>query len=221
MNVYFISGLGADRFIFNKIQLPHGFTKLHLDWIRPQPDEKLEQYAERLSSSIEKDHPFALVGLSFGGMLAMEIARILPAALVVLISSIPSSRCLPPYYKFAGKFDLQRWVPISLLKSASLLKRLFTVETSEEKKYLRKAIRETDPGFIRWSLGAIVHWRYMPPDANYISIHGTADRLLPIRYTAATHVIRGGGHLMILTRSNDINHILNAELKKLQTVAAS
>ncbi len=216
MNVYFISGIGADGRIFRNIRLPDGFTAIYLDWIPPAGDEEpLEDYAHRLSASMDPSKPFILVGLSLGGMLATEIAKRYTPAGLILISSIPSARHLPGYYKMAGNLKLHRLVPISLLKSASMLKRLFTAETAEEKKYLRLAIRGTDARFIRWSLNAIINWKSEHSPENYIHIHGSRDALLPVKYTQPTDVIRGGGHLMVLPKAREINAILDKYLVQL------
>jgi len=103
---------------------------------------------------------------------------------------------------------MHKLIPISLMKSASLMKRLFTAETAEQKAYLRMAIREVDTSFIRWALDAIVKWKGKVTDTEYVHIHGTKDAILPMRYTRPTHIIKGGGHLMILTRNEEINEII-------------
>lgn len=215
MNVYFISGVGADRRIFRNIRLPDTCSEQHLDWIPPEPGESLESYAKRLATAIDTSKPFILVGLSFGGMLANEIAKVMRPELIVLISSVPSSTKLPPYYKAAGKLGMQKWIPVSLLKSMSLLKRLFTAETKEEKQFLRQAIRSADPSFIRWSLDAIVNWECTSPPERYIHIHGTGDLVLPLRYSGSTHSIRRAGHLMVLTEARKINEILAKEIGRI------
>lgn len=208
MNFYFITGIGADKKIFNNICLPEGCKAIHLDWIKPLSNETLESYAVRLAERIDINNPYILVGLSLGGMLATEIAKRYPPQELILISSIPSAKCLPRYFKVAGKLKLQHFVPISLLKYASYFKRFFTSETPEEKIYLRKVIRDTDSSFIRWALNAIINWKSAEAPASYVHIHGTRDIVLPIRYSTPTHVIKGGGHLMVLTRANEINNIL-------------
>jgi len=62
MNVYFISGLGADKRIFSKIRLNDKFKIIHLDWISFEKKETLKSYAERLCKSIDKSEPFSIVG---------------------------------------------------------------------------------------------------------------------------------------------------------------
>jgi len=208
MKVYFIAGLAADARVFKHLQLPAHCTAVFLEWIKPLPGETLAAYAIRLAAAIDTREPFGLVGLSMGGMLAMEIARHHPPAITVLISSIPSARQLPFYFKAAGNMGIHKWVPVRLVKSASLIKRVFTLETAEDKEMLRALIRESDDAFIIWAMGAILQWKGDEAPVNYVHIHGSRDAVLPMRYTKPTHVIAGGGHLMVMNRAADINKIL-------------
>ena len=216
MKVYFISGLGADSRAFRHIQLPEGFTAVYLDWIKPMKNEPLTDYAMRLSERINKTERFALVGLSMGGMMAIEIAKRFPPVFTILLSSVSCSAHLPFYFRVAAKLRLQKMVPISLLKSGSFIKRFFTAETSEDKKLMRQLIRETDPAFIRWAIDAILRWNCEDFSGPYIHIHGTRDGILPSRYTKPTHTITRAGHLMVLTKANEINRILAETLSTLQ-----
>ena len=104
---------------------------------------------------------------------------------------------------------MHKLLPISVLKSASLMKRLFTAETAEQKAYLKMVIREVDCSFVRWGLNAIVQWRGGAVNSSYIHIHGSKDAVLPIRFCRPTHIIKGGGHLMVLTREKEISEIIN------------
>lgn len=212
MKVYFISGLGADCRIFRHIRLPEGFEPVNLDWIPPLKDETLRGYALRLAERIDTTEPFAMFGLSMGGMLSIEIAKQYHPAITILISSIPCSDHLPLLYRAAGKLKIHRIVPVSLLKSASLVKRFFTAEKNEDKQLMRQLIAETDPKFVYWALGAIVNWKCDVYNGPYIHIHGRTDMILPMRYTKPTHIIPTAGHVMILTKAAEINRILQETL---------
>lgn len=83
MKAYFISGMGADKRVFTHIQLPEGFEAVFLDWLAPNREETLPSYAMRLADHIDTTEPFVLIGLSFGGMLATEIAKQYPPAATV------------------------------------------------------------------------------------------------------------------------------------------
>lgn len=91
--IYFISGLGANEKAFSKIG-DLGQEKVMVKWLENQPKESLKSYAERLIQEygIKKDEP--LVGLSFGGILAQEIATILGSKEAILISGFQQKSSL-------------------------------------------------------------------------------------------------------------------------------
>lgn len=216
MNIYFIPGLGADKRIFRNIRIPEGCNAFYLEWIRPLKNESLQNYSFRLAENIDTSKPFVVVGLSFGGMLAAEIINRYPLGRMIILSSVASAGHLPFYYRIAGKMHMHKLLPISLLKSASLMKRLFTAETAEQKAYLKMVIREVDSSFIRWGLNAIIKWRGNTINSSYIHIHGSRDVVLPIKFCRPTHIIKGGGHLMILTKEKEINEILKQYISNYQ-----
>lgn len=213
MNVYFVSGLAADRRVFKNIRLPEGCAPVFLDWIPPYKNESLQQYALRLAEGIDTAEPFALIGLSMGGMISAEIARRYKPVLTILISSVPGSDQLPFYFKAAASLHLHKLVPVKLVKKAAKFKRVFTTETAEDKEILHNIINESDDKFISWAMGAILNWKGESLPAPYIHIHGTHDEVLPMRFTTPTHVISKGGHLMVMNRAKDINNILQQALK--------
>ncbi len=208
MKVYFISGLAADRRVFKNIQLPIEHEAIFLDWIQPLPHESLREYSHRMAEKIDRSEKFAIVGLSMGGMMAVEISNQLSPSRTILISSIPTSSHLPGYYKLGGKLHIHRIIPIAFLKNASVIKRFFTTETESDKQLLKEVIRESDPIFIRWAMEAIVNWKNDQVPPNLIHIHGTKDFLLPMRYTKPTHVIQKAGHMMVMTKGEEISRCL-------------
>jgi pimeloyl-ACP methyl ester carboxylesterase len=205
MKVYLIPGLGADKRVFRNIILPEGFEMIHMNWLEPKVDESLSTYAGRLATSINMNEPWSLIGLSFGGMLATEISRQFKPRQTILIASIPSSSQLPRYYKLVAPLKLHKFLPMGLFKNASLVKRFFTTETAEDKALIRRIIAETDSSFIRWALGAILEWNNTEIPQGIYHIHGTKDRLLPFRNVLPTHIIPGGGHLLVMNRASDVN----------------
>jgi pimeloyl-ACP methyl ester carboxylesterase len=209
VKVYFISGLAADRTIFRHIRVPSSCTAVYLDWIPPLPDESLEHYALRLAEKIDKSKPFSLVGLSLGGMMAVEIAKRFPPVHLILLSSISCVQHLPVYYRWARALSLHKAIPIPLIQYASLLKRFFTNESPADKKLLRTMIRRSDARFIKWSLHAVLNWQNREVPENLIHIHGTNDEILPVRFTKPTHLVPNGRHLMVLNEAAAINRLLH------------
>ncbi len=210
--VYCIPGLGADQRVFARLQLPERFEAVHLTWMPPEKGETLPAYAMRLAAGIDLEKPFVLLGLSMGGMVAAEIASRTNPLKLILLSSISSSQQLPFYYRWAGFFQLPRIVPIRLIRAGAMVKRIFVTEAAEDKKLVQQMIRDSDPAFIRWAMQAIVQWNGNPQPESVLHIHGTADGLLPVRFTRPTHLIKDAGHLMVLTHATAVNEILKKEL---------
>jgi pimeloyl-ACP methyl ester carboxylesterase len=208
MNVYFISGLAADRRVFRHIQLPEPFEAVYLEWLTPGKHESIPAYAGRMAAQINTEVPFFILGLSLGGIIASEIVRLHPMGKLILVASIPHAGHLPAYYRWMQRIRLQKLVPVSAIKTGVFMRRYFTTESKEDKMMLRQMIRDADPHFIRWSLNAVLEWEQFDPPGDIIHIHGTKDIVLPMRYTNPTHIVKGGSHLMIFDRASDINAIL-------------
>jgi len=208
MKVYFISGLAADSRVFIHIRLPQGFEIVHLDWIPPQKDESLSHYAVRLGEKIDTSEPFALVGLSMGGMIATEIAKKYPPFALILFCSVPTHTHMPGYFQWAYFLRLHKLVPVAALKLASRLKRGFTADNVTDQRLIKQIIQESDPAFIRWAIHAILSWKNEVIPSPLWHIHGSKDGILPIRYTKPTHQVQGGNHLMIMSKANELNLFL-------------
>ncbi|WP_285009274.1 alpha/beta fold hydrolase [Pedobacter faecalis] len=206
--IYFISGLGADRRAFQRLRFPPDYELVYLDWITPKTEESLENYALRLSNAIDTRKPFYLVGLSFGGMLATEIAKRLQPNKTFIISSVPTSKSLPWYYKFAGKLKLHQLISQFAKRTNPVTYALFGLKKRSEKNLLDQIIADTDINFLKWALSAILKWRNEIKPADLIHIHGTADNILPVKFTQPDRIIVGGGHLMVYTHAQEITNII-------------
>ena len=208
MKVYFISGLAADSRVFNNIQLPAGFETIHLDWITANKGESLADYALRLAEKIDVSEEFVLIGLSMGGMVAAEIAKTYKPAGTILLSSVATHKQFPFHFKLAYYLRLYKLLPGQFFKSASLLKRFFTTEKPENKKLIEQVIKDSDPAFIRWALGAILQWKNENVTQPLWHIHGSKDEIFPVRHTNPTHIIPKGTHLMVMEKGAEVTKLL-------------
>ena len=211
MRVYFISGLGADKKAFQRIKLPTGYEPVYLDWIIPEKKESLTDYARRFSSLIDDDS-FVLIGLSFGGMLACELARLRNPTKTIIISSIPTSDELPWYFKRAGRMGLHKYVPVKLLGAATMLKNMFGTISREDKALIYNYAKFMDTNLVRWSLHAILNWEQHERLPGVVHVHGSRDFMLPLRYTRPDYIVKDGGHLIVFNKAEEVNKILNEVL---------
>jgi len=212
MKVYFIPGLGADKRVFKHINLPASYEPVYLDWLSPQENESLENYAGRMSAQVNTDETFYILGLSLGGMIAAEIIRMHPKGKLILVASIAYAGHLPVYYRWMQKARIHKVVPVAAIKASVYLKRFFSLESQEDKQIVRSMVRQADPAFIKWALHAVLEWKGTEPAGEKIHIHGTNDIVLPLRYTRPTHIIQRGSHLMIMEKAGEINKILGQVL---------
>ena len=211
-NIYVISGLGADERVFFKTNF--GNNKVtHIHWLTPLQNESIEAYALRLCTHIHDKNPI-LVGLSFGGMMAMEVAKHIATEKIILISSAKTKHELPALYKNAGKLNLHKLIPSYFFKSANVFTNwAFSNRSKNDKRVLAEMMKDMDMVFLRWAIDKILHWKNETIHENVVHIHGTADRILPYKNTKDTITINGGLHLMIITKAGEVKKILREILE--------
>ena len=211
MDIYFFSGLGADKRIFSKLKLPEKFHIHHIDWIVPVKKESLATYAERISSNIDSSNPVVLVGLSFGGIIAVEIAKLIKPKQVILISSVSQRQQIPWYYRLAGALRLPVLIPTAVLKSANpVLFKLFGALGKEQQQLLRMILKDTDPQFLKWAIRMLPNWGNKIKIPDLVQIHGTADHLLPLKPDQADIWVQNGGHLMVYNKHQELSNIITS-----------
>jgi pimeloyl-ACP methyl ester carboxylesterase len=209
MTVYFISGLGADERAFQKLSIPKEWKIKHLKWIDVVPNETLESYALKFSKLIDTSKEFSLVGLSFGGILAVELNKILLPKITILISSISTKYELPILYKMVSVLRLNKLMPPSLLnKVFPFTHWYFGTKTKEEKILLKQIIHDTSPLFLKWAINEILHWKNVERPDNVLLIHGTRDRIFPIDKLNVDFKIENGSHFMVYSEAKEISNIL-------------
>ena len=206
--MYGIGGLGVDERVFSELNL--NFELTPLPWIRPAPDEPLQDYARRFSSQIDQNKPFSIMGISFGGMLAVELNKILQPEKIILISSASCRSDIPGAFRIVGQTGLLGLIPGSLMKPPFFLTRwLFGASEPRHQNILRKFIADTDAGFLRWALKEIAKWNNVEKPDNMIRVHGSSDRLLGYSKKERVIIIKEAGHFMVMNRSEELSKVLN------------
>ncbi len=205
--VYFISGLGADSRAFNFLDLSF-CNPIFIEWPSHSTSDTLESYSEKIFQSIN-DEQAIIVGLSFGGMLATEIAKKHPHTKVILVSSCKTYKEIPGYLRFWRFLPLYKLHSNRIKKlSAMVPSAILGVKGTEQKKIQRQILNDSDPAFTRWAIGAILNWKNITVPKNLTHIHGTADNLLPYKYVHPHHTIHGGAHIMIMDKAREVSDLL-------------
>lgn len=207
MNCYCISGLGADKRAFMYLSINHEL--IHIEWIKPHKNESISSYSKRLSEQINTNEPFMLLGLSFGGIIACELAKILNPEKAIHISSIINKNHLPFIFRLIGATGVHKIVPTKLMSPPMFLAYwFFGIKKQENKKLLKEILDDTDRYFLKWAISRLLSKEVIYLPKNLIRIHGTNDKLLPLKDSSNTLIVEGGGHFMIIENNKEVNHLL-------------
>ncbi|MES2381862.1 MAG: alpha/beta hydrolase [Bacteroidota bacterium] len=216
MKIYFISGLGADERVFQYLNLPD-IEKVFIKWEKPLKRESLSNYAGRLIKQIDISQPVYLIGVSFGGLIAQEIAKQINCVKIIIISSIKSPKEFSWALKCVKLLQLHLIYPKALLKWSNRITGnfYFSIQSKKEAQLLVQIINDTDLDFLVWAMHEIINWK--PANETTIPllhIHGTHDRIFPVGNLKDYLPIKNGGHFMIVNQSKTISEIILNYLNK-------
>ncbi|MGZ3882165.1 MAG: alpha/beta fold hydrolase [Flavisolibacter sp.] len=204
-NIYCISGLGADEKAFERLEVK-GCTLQHINWMPPAANESISSYATRMLAYVKEENPIIL-GLSFGGMIAIEMAKQVPIKKLILVSTVKRYMEIPRWMRIAGTLNLHKLIPIRsnrLTEKAD--DRRMGIKTPEEKKFVDFYRKNADQKYVDWAVDQILNWKntWVPP--NTYQIHGEEDRMFPIRnIREPDYVIRNGSHIMVLNKAAEVS----------------
>ena len=212
MKLYGISGLGADKRVFKYLTLD--CELIPIEWIEPSKEETIEDYSIRFSRVINTNEKFGIIGVSFGGLIAVELSKRLKPQLTILISSAETKKELRTIYQIIGKSKLLKFIPQIFFDPPRIVATwLFG---AKKKKLLKQILDDTDLKFAKWAVNELVNWRNEEILSNRIlKIGGTNDKLIPPKKDEYQKLIDKGEHFMIVDRADEISQIINAEIKKM------
>jgi pimeloyl-ACP methyl ester carboxylesterase len=211
--IFLIPGLGADERIYQYINLQENET-IPVKWIEPEKKDTLSTYAQKLIDHYSIVPKSIVIGNSLGGMLAIEIAKKVKLDKVILISSIKTASEAPRSYKWYRYFPLYRLIPSKWLTSMGFMVKMVMGKMSKHHQELFiSMLKNTPPKFVKWALGAILHWdnRIIPP--NVYHIIGDKDSIFPYKRINNATIINGGTHIMIFNKAKQINFWLKKYYK--------
>ncbi|MDH4227245.1 MAG: alpha/beta hydrolase [Deltaproteobacteria bacterium] len=170
------------------------------DWPRHRGERTLADVAKRVIADNNITSGDIVGGVSLGGMVALEIYKILKNPKVVLISSALGHNEISGRLRLLA--SLASVIPITPIQF------LFGISGSGVLKMAASA----EPSFIRAMAFAIFSWEgYKGTVVDIIRIHGDADRT--IKCPADCFVIPGGTHFTAINRRAECVRIIKEQLK--------
>lgn len=187
-----------------------------LEWITPKDNEPIEAYSKRLSKPIDRSNNFAVMGVSFGGLVATEISKQLHPNYSILLSTVQTKNELRPFFQFVGKHDLTKNLPAGMFNPPkSIAQFMFGAKDTEK---LNSILDTTKPHFVKWAINEMMNWQNKTTISPLLRIHGTNDRIIPAPKDKSIQLIQGGGHFMVVDQAGIVsqkinNYILQQQIK--------
>lgn len=215
--IYLLPGMGLDRQLFalQRTRFPQVIVP---EWLKPETRESVAQYSRRMALSLNESGPCLLGGMSFGGLVALEMAQHLDARACVLISSLKSPQEMPLWARIAGPAawllpqNADRWV--SCLGHWGL--RILGPVSPPSVRAFLKHLSKTRSPMLKWACEATIRWQgtAATPCPIY-QIHGDADPIFPRRWLTPDRLVRGGGHVLPLTHPFVVNEFIQDVVDRL------
>jgi pimeloyl-ACP methyl ester carboxylesterase len=206
--IYCISGLGADEQIFSKLQLTN-YKLVFLQWLVPHKTETISSYAVRMYAQVPEQNP-VMMGVSFGGIICLEIAKLYPVQQLFLLSSVKTKHEMPWWLRLVGKLKLHKILRPRPHPLIYPVEDFFLGAVDKEEKQMAKQFRKTvNPIYLQWAIDQIVNWQNVTIPPNVLHIHGTKDRVFPHRYVNANYFVKGGRHFMVYGKAKEISRLIN------------
>ena len=212
-HIYCISGFGSDERVFSKLTFS-GYETHFIQWIIPEKNDSISDYAKKLTQQIHHDNPI-LIGLSFGGMMSIEIAKLLSVEKIILVSSIKSFHEMPLWLRLSGKLKLNKIFPMRSFKLIEPLQDYnLGLEAIDEKELVHNYRKHINQQYCNWAINTILNWKNELVHKNLFHIHGNNDRIFPLKNIKANYIVNTGGHLMVMNRYKIVNEYIHTILNR-------
>jgi pimeloyl-ACP methyl ester carboxylesterase len=208
INYYLIPGMGADKRLFANFKFTHGQVH-HLDWIPHGSSRNLSEYAALMAERITTENNI-IVGSSMGGMVTVEISKIVKPMGAVLVSAPTGRHEFPRVLKNLSALKLHKAInPRQIMRISTLADLFMGFKTSEQRAMFYDMLRGNGPEFLHFSVGAVLDWKNTtPPEVPFIQIIGTQDRLFKKAKIPTAIMIEGSGHFTAFEKGREVSHII-------------
>lgn len=207
--IYLIPGLGSDYRLFGNLDLRGVYETRYINHVIPDRGMSMQDYANELSNQIDTLKPYVLVGVSLGGMLAVEMSDFLKPETVIVISSAKCRNELPHRYRFQRIIPVYKLVSGKLSKKGALfLQPIVEPDRGYAEETFQAMLEDKDPEFMKRSIAMIMEWDRENYTDRVFHIHGDHDRTIPIRNVKYDYLVEDGSHMMVLTLGSEISGIV-------------
>ena len=210
--LYLLPGMGGDHRLFKNLDLS-AYDTTHVRFPTPDGPTAMADFARLLHPQIDTTTPFSLLGVSFGGMLAVELTEQLYPERTIIILSVKQRSELPGKLRFNKVIPLYRIIGGRAQRALGGLGRwLFERRARSEEPTFKAMLRAKDPAYLKWATYAVTNWERDTVPPNIIHIQGQKDHTLPIKHISDAIAVPDGGHMIVMMQPKAIEAVLIDQL---------
>ena len=209
--IYLIPGLGFDQRIFKNLKIKSSAINF-IEYIDPQKGESIQNYAARLiKMNLNRNEAVTLIGYSFGGIIAQEIAKQIEVKKIILISSIKSKNENPFHFKIIASLGLHSFFNKNwTFKTFPFWAKFHGYFDERSQELFVDMIGKHSDNYLQWALFQLSIWVGMENlKTPIIHIHGDRDKTFPLNLVSDPVVIKNGTHVMVFNKAQEISNLIN------------
>ncbi len=211
MIIYAIPGLGTNEKLYVNTKIKNHEIVI-LNWPTPHKKDTMASYAKKFLPQIDQSKPYCLLGVSFGGMLCVELSKILNPHKIFLISTSKNRVELPWFIKLLKHVPLHKIVSENYHRKLAYHGKWFIGFGNAYIPEFLGMVNSMTENYFKYCINIIVNWNGGNFGNHLVHIHGTNDRLLSYNNVIANYTIKDGSHAMIVFNAEEINLIIEKEL---------
>lgn len=201
--LYILPGILADWRFFEALTLPFGWEIKVIPHGSAFAGPNLAAYARQVIDLIEEDDygEVNILGHSFGGVLAQEIATKIIVRRLFLVSTIRHRNELFPWQIRLANGGLLDKMPESFFQWDGIVSRwLLGTEKATQLEKFRLMLMDSNPIFTKWAIKQVLTWQPEHLVPYTIRLHGELDFIIPRpKGLPEDCVIKKAGHLLPMT----------------------
>jgi pimeloyl-ACP methyl ester carboxylesterase len=210
MRIFLITGFALDKRAFSPLNLPA--EPFHLvDLVPAKPEESLRDYALRMAADLGVTKDDVVGGVSFGGMLALEMAKAIGARGLILIASCTHPRFIRR--RFLWLAPIARYLPEAFVRKVFTLVpavlRWQNMLDPAGQALLADIMGHFPPKLLKTLPYKMLHWEGCEASAPLKQIHSTGDWLIrPNGDPALRITLPGPNHLITVSHPAEVRRFL-------------
>lgn len=213
--IYFFPGMSSTSLIFEHLKWDTSHFDLHfLEWLPCEKKESLLDYTQKYIPLIQHNNPI-LVGVSFGGIIAQELSKLIEVQKTIIISSVRTNREFPKRFKWAKYTRLYKLIPTHGVEFLlQMMERYGSEKQKKRVELYNRYLSIRDPHYLTWCIRTILTWKQKEELDHVVHIHGTQDEIFPFKNIRHAIEVKGGTHAMIIVKHKWFNQNLEKIILK-------